>query len=228
MKEFKFLATGSTTAWDLVNYVSDSLEYLRIPYTLEVEEQIGGDAAVIRVSFSDRDSAGKNGERLKGERSSQEKENVYADALMVCCLRFEREKGAQTLRDGFEGPFDYVIVEISSSVDGVIQIGLENFLKESGSKKVLFWSDQKEKICAFEKVFDRVLRGIFTESEVAIMPEDIPEQLVDRLRNEAVDRKLTCTRAHEIARELGLPVRVVGRACDILGIKIVECELGCF
>lgn len=44
----------------------------------------------------------------------------------------------------------------------------------------------------------------------------------------ARDGKLTCTAARQLAKELGVPVRVVGAACDALGIKIKACELGCF
>lgn len=44
----------------------------------------------------------------------------------------------------------------------------------------------------------------------------------------AVDRKLTCDVARKIAEDLGIPYSSVGTAADELGIKIKNCQLGCF
>ena len=45
---------------------------------------------------------------------------------------------------------------------------------------------------------------------------------------EAVDRKLPCVAARKIAEALGIPYPEVGAAADELGIKIKNCQLGCF
>jgi len=37
-----------------------------------------------------------------------------------------------------------------------------------------------------------------------------------------------CAAAFAIAEELGLPRLAVGRAADELGLKISDCQLGCF
>ena len=44
----------------------------------------------------------------------------------------------------------------------------------------------------------------------------------------AVDRKLPCAAAREIAEDLGIPYTEVGAAADALGVKIKNCQLGCF
>jgi LAO/AO transport system kinase len=44
----------------------------------------------------------------------------------------------------------------------------------------------------------------------------------------AVDRKLTCAVARKIAEDLGVPYADVGAVADQLGIKIKNCQLGCF
>jgi len=41
-------------------------------------------------------------------------------------------------------------------------------------------------------------------------------------------RKLTCKRAFEIARELGIEIGDVGRTCNEQGVRICQCQLGCF
>jgi len=54
-------------------------------------------------------------------------------------------------------------------------------------------------------------------------------RLIEMLKERAGDEKrLPCAEAFAIARDLGLPLAEVGRTCDELGIKIVQCQLGCF
>jgi len=45
---------------------------------------------------------------------------------------------------------------------------------------------------------------------------------------QAVDRKLPCAAARKIAEDFGIPYSEVGAAADELGIKIKDCQLGCF
>ena len=44
----------------------------------------------------------------------------------------------------------------------------------------------------------------------------------------AVDSKLPCADARKIAEDLGVPYSEVGAAADELGVKIKNCQLGCF
>ncbi|MDD5748354.1 MAG: hypothetical protein PHP64_04795 [Actinomycetota bacterium] len=60
------------------------------------------------------------------------------------------------------------------------------------------------------------------------LPNEIPEEVIAAVRKAAVDGKISCRKAWEIAEEEGVSVRLVGRAIDILSIKINRCELGCF
>ncbi|MBZ0156747.1 MAG: hypothetical protein K8I29_11145 [Alphaproteobacteria bacterium] len=48
------------------------------------------------------------------------------------------------------------------------------------------------------------------------------------LKERAAGGTLSCARARKIAEELGVPYREVGKAADMLRIKIKNCELGCF
>ncbi len=54
------------------------------------------------------------------------------------------------------------------------------------------------------------------------------EKLKDEIMKKAVDRKLSCAAAREIAEDLGIPYSDIGAAADALGIKIKSCQLGCF
>ena len=54
------------------------------------------------------------------------------------------------------------------------------------------------------------------------------EVIVKAIQEAAVGNRLTCTRAHELAQTLNVPLSVIGSACDELHIKISGCQLGCF
>ena len=54
-------------------------------------------------------------------------------------------------------------------------------------------------------------------------------RLIETLRTQAGDAKrLACADAFRIAQDLDVPLAEVGRACNELGIKMMQCQLGCF
>ncbi|MFZ5897894.1 MAG: hypothetical protein ACOYU7_01725 [Bacillota bacterium] len=53
-------------------------------------------------------------------------------------------------------------------------------------------------------------------------------EVLEAVKEAAVEGRLNCPQAWAIAKQLNVPVPVVGRAADILGIKINNCALGCF
>ncbi len=54
------------------------------------------------------------------------------------------------------------------------------------------------------------------------------EELRTLLLQKAVDGRITCAVARKIAEEAGIPYKEVGAAADELGIRIRDCQLGCF
>lgn len=54
------------------------------------------------------------------------------------------------------------------------------------------------------------------------------EKMIDAVRSAAVNNRLTCERAHDLARELNVSLREIGAVCNELKIKISACQLGCF
>jgi len=60
-----------------------------------------------------------------------------------------------------------------------------------------------------------------TSGDITRLIESIKAQAGD-------DKRLACADAFRIARDLDVPVAQVGRTCDELGIKITQCQLGCF
>jgi len=60
------------------------------------------------------------------------------------------------------------------------------------------------------------------------MEEKKQNQLNERILAEADNSRLPCQKAFAIAEETGLETADVGKACNKLGVKIIECQLGCF
>ena len=54
-------------------------------------------------------------------------------------------------------------------------------------------------------------------------------RLIETLKAQAGDDKhLACADVFKIARDRDVPLVDVGRTCNELGIKIMQCQLGCF
>jgi hypothetical protein len=54
------------------------------------------------------------------------------------------------------------------------------------------------------------------------------EKVVERVKAEAKEGKIACKRAFELAEELGVPLREVGKAANLAEVRIAACQLGCF
>ncbi len=54
------------------------------------------------------------------------------------------------------------------------------------------------------------------------------EKIKQRLLEQAKDGKVSCAQAWQVAEELGVSKAEVGRAANEAGIKIKNCQLGCF
>jgi hypothetical protein len=59
------------------------------------------------------------------------------------------------------------------------------------------------------------------------------EEVVKRVTEEAREREdgrkvLACGRAFRVAKECGVPVKVIGDICAEKNVKIIACQLGCF
>ncbi len=66
------------------------------------------------------------------------------------------------------------------------------------------------------------------EDQTKEMRSKSGNQLREALLAQARDGRLPCARARQLAERLNIPYREVGKLADELGIKITQCELGCF
>ena len=59
-------------------------------------------------------------------------------------------------------------------------------------------------------------------------PGNIP-RLIETLKAQAgEDKRIACADVFRIAQDLDVPLADVGRTCNELGIKMMQCQLGCF
>jgi hypothetical protein len=58
------------------------------------------------------------------------------------------------------------------------------------------------------------------------------DELADKILKQTTQvdglKKLSCHRAHVLAEDLAVSVKAIGSVCQEQGIKIVNCQLGCF
>ena len=54
------------------------------------------------------------------------------------------------------------------------------------------------------------------------------EELKQKMLKKAVEGSLPCAVARKIAEDLNIPYKEVGDAANELGIRIKNCQLGCF
>ncbi|MBW6467700.1 MAG: hypothetical protein ACNA76_05340 [Anaerosomatales bacterium] len=58
--------------------------------------------------------------------------------------------------------------------------------------------------------------------------DQVTPELVDAVRAKAHDGKVTCPVLRKLAEDTGIPYKVAGAAADSVGIKVHNCDLGCF
>ncbi len=58
--------------------------------------------------------------------------------------------------------------------------------------------------------------------------EQVTPELMEAIRAEAHDGKVTCPVLRKYAEDTGVPYKVAGAAADAVGIKVHNCDLGCF
>lgn len=56
----------------------------------------------------------------------------------------------------------------------------------------------------------------------------VTDEMMDAIRAKAVDDKVTCAVLRKFAEDTGVAYRVAGAAADMAGVRVHNCDLGCF
>lgn len=57
---------------------------------------------------------------------------------------------------------------------------------------------------------------------------EVTTELTDAVMEAAVDGRIHCPVLRKLAEKHGVPYKVAGAAADLAGIRVHECDLGCF
>lgn len=57
---------------------------------------------------------------------------------------------------------------------------------------------------------------------------ETPEAIKNKLMKVAKNGKLTCAEAHQLAEAEGVTLVSIGKVAAAAGVKICDCQLGCF
>ncbi len=58
--------------------------------------------------------------------------------------------------------------------------------------------------------------------------EQVTPELTEAVKAKVVDGKVTCPVLRKLAEDMCVPYKVAGAAADAQGIKVHNCDLGCF
>lgn len=56
----------------------------------------------------------------------------------------------------------------------------------------------------------------------------VTDEMMDAIRAKAIDGKVTCPVLRKFAEDQGVPYKVAGAAADAAGVRVHNCDLGCF
>jgi len=60
------------------------------------------------------------------------------------------------------------------------------------------------------------------------LPAEKEQEVRARITSSSEDGRLPCGKALAIANSLKVPAKVVGMIADQMGIRVAQCQLGCF
>ncbi len=58
--------------------------------------------------------------------------------------------------------------------------------------------------------------------------DELSEQILKHTKQVKGSQTLSCHRAHVLAEDSAVSLKAIGSICNEQGIKIVNCQLGCF
>jgi len=56
----------------------------------------------------------------------------------------------------------------------------------------------------------------------------VTDEMMEAIKAKAVDNKVTCSVLRKFAEDAGVPYKVAGAAADAAGVRVKNCDLGCF
>lgn len=157
---------------------------------------------------------------------------LEAGAVEAIWVQAPREGLEDTIKEAIRmfSPLDGILIEGNSAIEvlspdivififkGEIKPGSERVLERADivigdrelKSKEFFYLEEREKAAEFV-------------SSIALK-----EMIKNEINTSAPEGRLTCQIAQEIAKRLNIKPKEIGKVANELGIKIINCQLGCF
>ena len=58
--------------------------------------------------------------------------------------------------------------------------------------------------------------------------DQVTDQMMEAIRDKSADGRVTCAVLRKYAEDTGVSYKVAGAAADLAGIRVHNCDLGCF
>ncbi|MFW6113955.1 MAG: hypothetical protein ACOC78_03420 [Actinomycetota bacterium] len=117
-----------------------------------------------------------------------------------------------------------VVVNEDEPLSGERILGLEREIKRRNPDAKAVVVSELGKEAAWNIVLSRVAGKLGGE----YMKADADERILEAVKAHAEEGRLACPVALKLARELKVPPIEVGKAANLLNLKISKCSLGCF
>jgi len=117
-----------------------------------------------------------------------------------------------------------VVVNGMENITGSKALELERRIKERNPRAKLVMVAELGRRKAWEVVLSRAAGMLGGET----MSSEVEERVLQAVREKAEEGRIPCAVALKLAEELGVPPLEVGKAANVLNIKIIKCSLGCF
>lgn len=119
---------------------------------------------------------------------------------------------------------DTVVVNGEAGLSGAELLALEREIKgmNPGAKTVVVSELGRDE--AWKIVLSRVAGRIGG----GFMASEVDEKVMEAVKARAEDGRISCAVALKLAEEFKVPPAEVGKAANVMEIKIVKCSLGCF
>ncbi len=115
-----------------------------------------------------------------------------------------------------------IIIFIRESDDLMVKESGKRVLKEAN---VVYYRDRNEVKTKDGKI---IKGGIEEVASIVCDMVDMRKKAEKLLTENVNNGKISCSRARKIAEELNIPYKKIGEIADEIGVKITNCELGCF
>ncbi|MEJ5187402.1 MAG: hypothetical protein WHT46_10030 [Candidatus Geothermincolales bacterium] len=159
---------------------------------------------------------------LEGNRILRHLEPDYAVFVMDSPLEEFKPSAREALARAHS-----VVLErgaLAPGTGGAGLLALERRIKELNPKAKLLVVEE----LGFEGCVGILLSRILGKIGGDRVTKEVDEKVLQAVREKAQEGRLPCADALRLAEELGVPPLEVGKAANLLGVKIVRCSLGCF